>query len=110
MRFQPTAFLVFLATTARAGRIAFDGHDADAIELACSPQSDAKNLSVAITGHTPPQTRISTGNVAGVTGVDFNPAGTTLFTVVNGSAKITRYFGVIDRARGVYAKCDRASD
>jgi hypothetical protein len=50
----------------------------------------------------PTQTRISTGNVAGVTGVDFNPAGTSLFAVVNGSATITRSFGVIDRATGVY--------
>lgn len=50
----------------------------------------------------PTQTRISTGNTAGVTGIDFNPAGTTLFAVVNGSATITRSFGVIDRTTGVY--------
>ncbi len=50
----------------------------------------------------PTQARISTGNAAGVTGVDFNPAGTTLFAVVNGSATITRSFGVIDRTTGVY--------
>lgn len=62
----------------------------------------AAGLLTHVLNNYPTQTRISTGNTAGVTGVDFNPAGTTLFAVVNGSATITRSFGVIDRATGVY--------
>ena len=62
----------------------------------------AAGLLTHVLNNYPTQTRISTGNTAGVTGVDFNPAGTTLFAVVNGNATITRSFGVIDRTTGVY--------